>query len=144
MGYVFKAEFLLPDNVSNIINVLGDPFDVSTHSITSFDRKRRNSDDEQISEGYKGFDSEQNEKYEMHNIEAEIVESGTETTYNSNNGMDDELLVPEDYEFKDDPMALKVPQNTATSRWTLYKGFSTIAERFEILFFFLHFLKIYR
>lgn len=33
MGFVFKASFLLPKNVSELDHILGDPFDVQTHPL---------------------------------------------------------------------------------------------------------------
>lgn len=144
MGYVFKAEFHIPYNASTYFNILADPFDISTEPISSFYRRRSleepkpTESPEIMRTDFSGFDSEQNEKYEKHQVDVEVVESGTETEndHASEKTSDfdasdyDELTVPKDNNYRDDPMSLKVPQNTATSRWTFYKGLASIAERF--------------
>lgn len=137
IGYVFKAEFYIPWNTSTYFNILADPFDISTQPISVFNRRRREFEEpkptekpENMSNDYHGFDSEQNEKYEKHQVEAEIVDSGTERANVPNEIDYDELVVPKDHKYRDDPMSLKMPQNTGTSRWTYYKGLETIAERF--------------
>lgn len=143
IGYVFKAIFFLPYNASQYFNVLADPFDITTQPISSFDRRRRSFElpkptelPEKMPNNDYGFDSEQNEKYEKHQVEAEIVDSGTENTSNSDGNYYDELVVPKDHKYNEDPMSLNVPQNPATSRWTFYKGLATIAERLKSIFFF--------
>lgn len=143
MGYVFKAEFHIPYNASSYFNILADPFDISTEPISSFYRRsleepKPTESPEKMRIDFSGFDSEQNEKYEKHQVDVEVVESGTETEnehvaekisdFDSSDY--DELTVPKDNNYRDDPMSLKVPQNTATSRWTFYKGLAAIAERF--------------
>lgn len=144
IGYVFKAEFFLPENASNYLNFFADPFDLTTRPITG--RKRRRRSIEEIDaptevpmtnsvDEYHGYDNEQNEKYERHQVEAEIVESGTEPSdddVDDNNQMSDEELWFQDdqYDKSNDPMALKQPQNLATSRWTVYKGMAALADRF--------------
>ncbi|XP_055326697.1 uncharacterized protein LOC129580374 [Sitodiplosis mosellana] len=135
IGYVFKAEFFIPTNVSTYTNFIADPFDVSTQPISVFDRRRRSLEEPKPTElpekmliDSRGFDSEQNEKYEQHQVEAEVVDSGTEKPNDFNEIDYDELSVPKDHKYHDDPMSLKVPQNTATSRWTLYKGIAAMAE----------------
>lgn len=142
IGYVLKAIFFLPYNASQYFNALADPFDITTQPISSFNRRRRFLEvpkptelPENIRHDDYGFDSEQNEKYEKHQIEAEIVDSGTEKTNNFNGNDYDELVVPKDHKYNDDPMSLNVPQNPATSRWTYYKGLATIAERLKSIIF---------
>lgn len=133
IGYVFKADFYLPDNASDVVNIFGDPFDVSTHPISTFLRKRRSSDKPiatENAENHNGFDTVQNERFEKHKVEAEIVESGVTNEPSESDLESDGLLVPENNEYRNDPMASKIPQNTRKSRWTLYEGMATIAERF--------------
>lgn len=146
IGYVFKAEFFLPENASNYLNFLADPFDLTTRPLTGR-RRRSNEKIEAPTEvptnavdEYKGYDKEQNEKFERHQVEAEIVESGTEPTddgygdYDQNQMSDEELWFQDDhYDKSSDPMALKHPQNLATSRWTVYKGMAALAERFDCI-----------
>lgn len=145
IGYVFKAEFFLPENASNFLNILADPFDLTPRPITGKRRRRSIGEidvpTEVPSNGldeYRGFDSDQNEQFEKHQVQAEIVESGTEPSDNYDDTItsDDEVWFQGDqYNRANDPMALKHPQNLATSRWTIYKGMAALAERFEILFF---------
>lgn len=142
---MFKAEFFLPENASNYLNFFADPFDLTTRPITGRKRRRRSFDEIEAPtqnpsnafDEYHGFDSEQNEKYEKHQVKAEVVESGTEPSYNyddDNELSDEELWFQEDrFDRSKDPMALKHPQNLATSRWTIYKGMAALAERFELL-----------
>lgn len=142
IGYVFKAEFFLPENASNFLNILADPFDVTTRPITGKRRRRRSIEEIDVPtevpsnalDEYRGFDSVQNEKFEKHQVQAEMVESGTEPSDNDDDTSDDEVWFQGDqYNRANDPMALKHPQNLATSRWTIYKGMAALAERFGIL-----------
>lgn len=140
---MFKAEFFLPENASNYLNFFADPFELTTRPITGRKRRRRSIDEieaptENLSNAfdeYHGFDSEQNEKFEKHQVQAEVVESGTEPSYkddDDNELSDEELWFQDDrFDRTNDPMALKHPQNLATSRWTIYKGMAALAERFE-------------
>lgn len=141
IGYVFKAEFFLPENASNYLDFLADPFDLTTRPITGFfDRKKRTIEEPKPTEmptnaidasNSAGYDSEQNEKYEKHEVEAVVVESGTEADANDVNQMSEaDYWNQEDRaEWLKDPMRPKGPQNLATSRWTVYKGFAALAER---------------
>ncbi|XP_055300283.1 uncharacterized protein LOC129567437 [Sitodiplosis mosellana] len=107
MGFVFKSGFVLPMNGSDFWAVLSDPFSSTSHPITVFERSIDESDDES-----KGFDNEQNEKYERHHVNAEIVESGTETTESHFDSVED----------ADETNRL------ASTRWLVYKGLAEIAE----------------
>lgn len=138
IGYVFKAEFFLPENASNYLNFFADPFDLTTRPLSGKRRRRSFGAYEEIEAPTEvpsnavGYDKVQNEKYEKHQIQAEVVESGTEPT-DDNEMSDEELWFQDDqYDKSKDPMALKHPQNLATSRWTIYKGMAALAERFEV------------
>lgn len=146
IGYVFKAEFFLPENASNYLNFFADPFDLTTRPLTGKRRRRSSGSIVEIEaptevpsnavDEYHGYDSVQNEKYEKHQVQAEVIESGTEPSDDGddNEMSDEELWFKEDqFDRSRDPMALKHPQNLATSRWTVYKGMAALAERFECL-----------
>lgn len=140
IGYVFKCEFYIPDNVTEYTNFIADPFDVSTHPISSFNRKRRSFEEpeptetpEKIGDVHKGFDSKLNERYESYQVEAEVIDSGTESIEKAEESFYNDISVPVDHIYNDDPMALNQRQNTKTSRWTLYKSMAIMAERFEAL-----------
>lgn len=139
---MFKAEFFLPENASNYINFFADPFDVTTRPITGRKRRRRSIEELEAPtempmntmDEYHGYDNEQHEKYERHQVEAEIVESGTEPPDDDSEMSDEELWFQDDqYDKSNDPLALKHPQNLATSRWTVYKGIAALAERFATI-----------
>lgn len=141
IGYVFKAEFFLPENASNYLNGLSDPFELSTQPISGRRRRFLNGDDEATevpSNAMDGYDSNQHEHFEKHEVKAEIVESGTETTSSDDADYDDERSWFEDDPIikSKDPLALEEPQNIATTRWTIYKGIAAIADRFEMNGFF--------
>lgn len=135
IGYVFKTNFFLPYNTTQVLDHVADPFEVVPTPISAFDRKRRSNYDESTEiateiakndiEEHRGYDSEHNEGYESHTATAEVVESGTEP--NDSSEMNDEM----EYDETDDPMAPKTPQNLGTLRWTAYKGMAAMAERFE-------------
>lgn len=138
IGYVFKAEFFLPVNASNYLNIIADPFDVSTQPISGFfDRKKRMIKESELTENpnnavedFRGYDSEQNEKFEKHQIEAEVVESGTEAFEDKNEWQNDNSWFQNNVNDRyKNPLSLKAPQNLATSRWTIYKGLAILAER---------------
>lgn len=141
IGYVFKAEYFLPENASNYLSFFNDPFDLTTRPISGFfDRKKRTIELPKPTElptnsfevgNTSGYDSEQNEKYEKHEVEAEIVESGTEPHESDDNEMSEaDYWNQEDRaEWLNDPSRPRGPQNLATSRWTVYKGFAALAEK---------------
>lgn len=136
IGYVFKAEYFLPENASNYVNILGDPFDITPRPLSG--RRRRRA----INKTESGFDDETHQRYERYEVDAEVVESDTDSPIDDGdaneeaegdykyNSIHDELVYHEDREaWKNDPMRLKHPQNFATSRWALYEGFGLVAKR---------------
>lgn len=132
IGYVFKAQFFLPENVSNILNPLNDPFDLTTRPITGMNRRKRSSNSETPSKSmeHNKFDSEQNEWYERHEVNAETVEIGTETESNSDDNIDDELWFEDKNGYsEDDVRALNIPKYFGTTRFSLYKGIAAVADR---------------
>lgn len=139
IGYVFKCQFFLPSNASQYLNPLNDPFDITTQPITGMNRKKRflegpqstEPPENEISE-YHGFDYEQNEKFERHQIESEVIESGTDAS-NTDEVIDDGLWIEQETPYSDDPRALKIPKNLGTSRFSLYKGIAAVVDRFVLL-----------
>lgn len=134
IGYVFKGQFFLPENASNYLNPLNDPFDLTTRPITGMNRKRRfieRTESPEITE-YDGFDTGQNEKFERHKIEAEVIESGTKTSTNSDEIIDDGPWIEQKNLYNHDPKSLKIPQYLGTSRFSLYKGMAAVAGRFDL------------
>lgn len=149
IGYVFKAEYFLPENVSNYLNILADPFDLTTRPIGSFfERKKRGLSAEanpvKIAEETaptespikknetSGYDAELHQKYEKYVVQPEQIDAGTDPEYQQQ----DARMSEADYwnqedkaEWLNDPMRPRQPQNFATSRWTLYKGIAALAER---------------
>lgn len=108
MGFVFKSGFVLPMNVSDFSAIFSDPFDPTTHPITNFFKRSV----DEIDDSVIGFDSEQNEKYERHLAEAEVVESSTENEEDfSNVASSDEA------------------NNFDTIRWLVYQGLAEVADK---------------
>lgn len=144
IGYVFKAEFFLPENRSNYLNFIADPFDLSTRPISGFYfRKRRDLDDPNASDpslleepkpteapdlkNSTGYDSVLQQKYEQYQVPVVEVESGpnaasSEPTLMS--GWDDDSMSEADYwnqednaDWLNDPLRPKRPQNVGAARW---------------------------
>lgn len=150
IGYVFKMQFFLPGNASNYLNPLADPFDLTTQPITGINRKRRflevlpetespqDAIDKNDNSKYKGFDNEQNEWYERHQVEAEIeVENGTQTSNDSEKVIDNGLWIDQQDAYDNiDQLAQQIPQYQGTTRFSLYKGIAAVADRLisEIIF----------
>lgn len=137
IGWVQKSEFFLPENASNFLNFLYDPFDLTTRPIDGFyvRKKRGNVLEEskptenpaKVSFGAeKGFDSQQNEKYEKHQIQAEIIESGEN---------DENEMSEADYWNQEDraewlrQVHPNKPKNLAMARWAIYKSMTILAQR---------------
>lgn len=149
IGYVFKCEYFLPENATNYLNYLADPFDLTTRPISGFfERKKRMLEEPKPTElppkadmvkSAIGFDAELNQKYEKYEVQPEVIESRIndepEPDYD---GDDENELSDADYwnreddsasAWQRDPLRPKAPQNLATSRWTVYKGLAALAER---------------
>lgn len=101
IGFVFKYDFWLPQNASDFLQLLSDPFEPQTHTLN----KRSVSNSE---ETY-GFDDEQQEKFEKHLSDADVVESGTVMDDITNDG--------------------GINNNLATTRWLVYKALAEISEK---------------
>lgn len=100
IGWVLKAEYFLPENASNYLNIIADPFDLTTRPIGQYYvRKRRELDGPTLLEEPKpteaplvndissnitqtpsnssGFDELLKQKYEKYEVPVVEVESGT-------------------------------------------------------------------
>lgn len=144
IGYVFKSQYFLPENASNYLDPISDPFDLTPQPITSyFLRKRRQLEDLQASDlpllerpgpteaatskNSSGFDSLLNQKYEKYEVNAVEVESGTDVP-----SIDDQPEMSDgDYlNHEDETECLNdPPQNLGNSRWIVYKGIATHAKK---------------
>lgn len=148
IGYVFKSEFFLPENRSNFLNFIADPFDLTTRPITGFFvRKRRDVDDPEASDAplleepkpteapefknSSGYDSVLQQKYEKYQVPVVEVESGPNapsSTPTSTSEWDDDYVLSEtDYlnqegriDWLNDPLRPKQPQNLGTARWIVW------------------------
>lgn len=103
IGIALKTQFHLPTNDTDFWAEFSAPFDVKPIPL-----KRRSVDERQESV-LSGYDSKQHEPFESHTVEAEIVESGTESGGNVEN--------------------TELPNSLATMRWLIYKGLAEAAEK---------------
>lgn len=138
IGYVFKSQYFLPENASNYLDPIADPFDLTPQPITNyFTRKRRQLKDPMLEQptpteapaakNSSGFDRLLNQKYEKYEVNAFEVESGTDASpVEDQQGMsdDDHLNEEDETECLNEP-----PQNLANSRWIVYKGIATHAKK---------------
>lgn len=136
VGWVNKVEYFLPENASNYLNYFNDPFELSTRPIDGFYpiRKKRDSlleepkptENPYTMHGEKGYDIDENEHFEKHQVEAEVVESGTED--------DDDEMTEADYWNQEDgaewfnDIKPKQPKNLAMARWGIYKSIAVLAQ----------------
>lgn len=140
IGWVQKSEFFLPENASNFLDFLNDPFDLTTRPITGFFVRKKRSDlleepmptenpANVLTEMEKGFDSEQNEMFEKHQVEAEVVESETEDDYHDNEMSEADYWNQEDRAEWLNKIRPNKPKNLALARWAIYKSMAVLAER---------------
>lgn len=124
IGYVFKAEYFLPENASNYLNILADPFDITPRPLSGgrSNRKRRNVIDNAI-----GFDNQTNQKYEKYQVQPELIESNTD--FPANDGINSNDYNEEEEVNWKDTIGPRQPQDFGTSRWTLYKGLEMLGDR---------------
>lgn len=154
IGYVFKAEFFLPENASNFLSFLNDPFDLTTRPIDGFYVRKRRDEDGKKGEYYvleepkptenpakisensiKGYDSEANEKFERHEIEAEVVQNETEKSDSDHGDEMEHEMSEADYWNQEDRAEWlknihpKQPKNLALARWGIYKNIALLSQR---------------
>lgn len=158
IGWVNKSEFFLPENATNFLSFLNDPFDLTTRPIDGFYvRKKREEEEEDepkmieepkptenpaklLKDTVEGFDSEANEKFERHEVEAEIVENEIEDSELDSDDDEDEDetshgMSEADYWNQEDHAEWlqnvhpKQPKNLALARWGIYKSISLLSQR---------------
>lgn len=126
IGYVFKCEFFLPENASNYLNPLSDPFEITTRPIDGFYRRKR--ENEPIEEPKPTekplFDEEKVEKYKA--IPKLIEEQPN---------VDESQMNDVDYWNQEDPNAWnnyplrpKKAYNLGMSRWTVYHAIAALLD----------------
>lgn len=151
IGWVFKAEYFLPDNNTHqILDVFSDPFNPTPQPITG--RKRRSAPPPVV-----GFDEAAQQRYEKYDVEAVEVESGPneiKTDYGReyyNNYYDDADAEADDdavVEETEEPVPVpdtesdskytladikkKQPSNMDTARFSLYHGIEKMAEKYVV------------
>lgn len=87
---------------------------------------------------YRGFDDEQNENVERHQVDAEVIESGSESSIDTDEIIDDELWIDQNQSVDNNLRSSNIAKYLGTSRFSLYKGMAAVADRFG----FFGFLKI--
>lgn len=153
IGFVLKAEYFLPENTTNVLDILSDPFNPTTRPISGTGRKRRSeneatSDLKQSTDDYytrgasQGYDEFQQQTYEKYSVSAKVMESAAnpESAYDDK---EDEEELDEEYgpipmeddieqdarQYRLDDSMVKQPNNLAKSRFTLYKGMEQMVSR---------------
>lgn len=111
MGVVFKSGFILPMNSSDFWAILSQPFEPTSHPITVFNKRSTG----EIDGDENGFDYDENEKFERHEVRAEVVENGVDGNEND--------VSDEDEDVSD------LGNKYASTRWLVYKGLAEIAEQ---------------
>lgn len=155
IGWVNKSEFFLPENASNFLSFLNDPFDLTTRPIDGFYvRKKRDEEEEEESKmleepkptenpakisknTVEGFDSDANEKFEKHEVEAKIVENEIEDSESDSDHEDEteDGMSEADYWNQEDHAEWlqnvhpKQPKNLALARWGIYKSIALLSQR---------------
>lgn len=126
MGYVFKANYYLPDNVSNYIDVLGDPFDRTTIPISGGKRRRRR----MVDVTHLQDDYIKSERYSVEATElvAEPNDDENEFSGASNKWYDEKDEDDGNIKFTAADLQDDLPKNLEQSRFTLYKGIEKMAE----------------
>lgn len=142
VGWVQKSEFFLPENASNYLNFLYDPFDLTTRPISGFYVRKKRDEPMPLLEEPKptenpvkldvasnGYDSVENEKYEKYQVEAEVVESGTEEATNTDEISEAEYWNQEDRAEWLNAVRPNKQKNLAFARWGIYKSIAFLAQR---------------
>lgn len=128
VGYVFKAEYFLPWNVSSLYNWLDEPFKPYPIQAEGKRRRRRRSEwDTEKSESYEVEAIEVNTAVEMEPMNAiEPVEEVEERAWYDDDA-EDVGAEADQRQYTLDDVRIRQPQNLARSRFTLYKGLEKLA-----------------
>lgn len=126
----------MPENATNYLSFLYDPFDLTTRPIGLFYvRKKRDElleepkpTENPVKDGESsGYDSVANEKYEKHQVEAEVVETGTEANIDKKSEAD--YWNQEDRAEWMHTVRPNTQKNLNVARWGIYKSIAILAER---------------
>lgn len=139
VGWVQKSEFFLPENASNYLNFLFDPFDLTTRPIDGFFVRKKRGDRSiedpvptenpaKIAQDSVGYDTDEHEKYEKHQVEAEVVESGTEFEAHHEESSDADYWNQEDHAEWMNKFKPKQPRNLGMVRWGIYKSMAVLVQ----------------
>lgn len=139
MGYTFKAEYFLQDNMTIGNHFLQDPFNPIPHPIQN--RRRRHAlllanqpmethDPIEYETNKMGTNSSTDDHYEKYDVEAIEVDSGL----TGKDDEDDEEYYDGETEENGDVHPTANYENTkpkdfSTARWTLFKGIELLAQR---------------
>lgn len=107
MGYVYKANYFLPENASHYIDFIGDPFEKQTVVPISGRRRRQSGqqDDESILNGNNN--------------------SPSSDLYDDDDDDDDAVYAGEN-------LRLEEPHKLSESRFTLYRGLEKMADAYGL------------
>ncbi|XP_031621583.1 uncharacterized protein LOC116339695 [Contarinia nasturtii] len=135
VGWVNKVEFFLPENATNFLSFINDPYDLTTRPITGFYVRKKRDDFRTIevpkpteNPAILSVDSETNEKIERYEANAEVVESGTDTD-------DEDEMTEADYWNQEDHAEWiknvhpKKPKKISVARWGIYKSIALLSQR---------------
>lgn len=133
IGYVFKVEFFLPENASNYLNILADPFDITTRPISGFFvRKRRVLEEPAPTPKPELLKDELSsaEKVEKYNAIPELIEDDK-----NNDEIDENEMNDIDYWNQEEPNAWdnyplkpRKPFDLGMSRWTVYRAMAALLD----------------
>lgn len=152
IGWVNKVEFFLPENASNFLSFLADPFDLTTRPIYGYYDKRSADSDEPIPlleepkptdapETFPVNDVDPNEPYEKNQAPVEIVERSMENDSDNEDNDDEEDLdrnglsdadywnLENEPTWFDEYFKPKRPKDLSKLRWGVYKTMAVFAQR---------------
>lgn len=142
IGYVFKCEFFLPENATNFIPPVFDPFDITTRPISGFFVRRKRkvleepkpTENPMLAAAAVESEEETGEKVERYEAAADVVEE--EMDEQGGNGIADEGKMSEaDFWNQEDesawntyPLRPRKQHFMDESRWTVYRVFAALLD----------------